>query len=541
MMKFLITNIPDDGWVSIFGMEAGQETVNGDPTHTYSSIEEPSGVHVFEISPKSPRVLVRAGGLTWRWRADKEQLSKTTDTYNPELMLEYEDKTIEFDWLDYMEHDSVSDEVPKVEPLITVIDHTSFKNLDDSQKRPFQYHFNPELDVSDQSKNMYFSFDRSHIKEIDHFRHRMPREVSWLLYGSLPAGGSRMESVFFGYEFGPDHGIDPKTLERQPWRLEPKWNVVSQKFKKELEDMLTSWGEKALHLTTREFVVVAPRFVASDNTFQLRNVYGGGDPTLWHYFSAPKFLDFVRTKQMWFSRSSGFSDPFESKTNQATRAYQVQTAVRKIVDEYNIAIHEKDEAFTQSCKVWAKHLNRNELGLITKTEMQSFSDVPVELLALAENRLDAINDSLLINCWHENPIESDAMWGLYSDRRFGVAITSSAEKIRSAFSGSGVNLNITPIEYHNLHTSEAVFDSLPVAYKHEAFKHEKEYRAYVSGYALPSSKPGISVSFDPVELIDKIVVSPECPSWFKESIQWAVDCAELEISVENSIFTLELY
>ena len=49
------------------------------------------------------------------------------------------------------------------------------------------------------------------------------------------------------------------------------------------------------------------------------------------------------------------------------------------------------------------------------------------------------------------------------------------------------------ITYHDVHEDETVSDTLPVAYKHIAFQHENEMRAYVSVSDLPGINKGVPV------------------------------------------------
>lgn len=190
---------------------------------------------------------------------------------------------------------------------------------------------------------------------------------------------------------------------------------------------------------------------------------------------------------------------------------------------------------------WASKLKQNDNGTICETKFTAFDQVPIGLRSLAENRLDSINNSLLVNCWHENDSESDAMWGLYSNRVFGITITSTPSRIRQAFSENNVNLLVTPIEYHDLHSSNKVFNRLPVTYKHKAFEHEKEYRIYLTGYPLSIENVGVSLPVNTDTLIEKIILSPECPQWFRETIEWAVKSAKIDINIEDSIFNKNLY
>jgi len=515
-MRIKILGLQDDEWVAVFGMAESQETVAGDPLQTYKPISKQEGIHSFEITPSSPRIFIRQGSMSRRWRYDKQRWSEQQQQFSSDIVIEYSDEIIQIDMNDYLEHDPCSDEIIERPPLITINDHKSYKSLLLSERVTIPNSSSLDSTIPDAQKYLVFEIDKSRTKELEKFKHTLSREINWLLWGAIPKNTVRQEGMFFSYPFGEHAGINQATLDREPWRLDASWNEKAEIARESFISLLKSWGEQPRFYTPREIRMYHPRFlhIEADRTLQFSNSRGGSPPNLWHYFSLPKFLHFIQSKTMWFGRPSLFTDPFESKTNRTTRAHQIQVVMRQLIDEYNAAILGGEVEFVAVNSYWADQLSKNTDGAIVETEFTSFNKVSIGLLSLAESRLDSINDSMLINCWHKNEMESDAMWGLYSDKAFGITITSTEESIREAFDENNVSLNVTPIEYHDLHSNEDVFDSLPVAYKHEAFEHEKEYRVYLSGYPLPLDKVGVSLPVKVDTLIDRVVLAPECPPWF---------------------------
>jgi hypothetical protein len=126
-----------------------------------------------------------------------------------------------------------------------------------------------------------------------------------------------------------------------------------------------------------------------------------------------------------------------------------------------------------------------------------------------------------VSCWHRAECESDAMWKLYAADRKGVAIRTSAARLRSALQP----FRLAPeygdevpywgkIRYVDLHaerlraTMEERF-----LYKHRAFEWEREFRVVISvrmaeefGVCVPET--GIDVPFVPTDLIDCIYLGP---------------------------------
>lgn len=540
-MTINISNIPADGWIAVFGIDKDEETVDGHPLQTYKSKSSPDDCEqTFEIEIHSPRIFIRCGSSSLRWRKDKERYSEISDTYSQDILLEYTNKTINIDMNEYLEHDNIMDDTPPQAPLITVNNHDSYESIH-KNKRIILPSISSNINKYSFQKFMVFSFDKSRNKELEKFTRKLPRELMWLFYGPLPLNSTKMEAMFIGYEFGREHGINKQILEREPWRLNASWNKPLEEYRQELIVLLLKWGVQPKYYTSRELSMYKPRFIQKEFSLKTSDLYAGGDPKIWHYFSLPKFLNFIQTKKMWFARPSIFSDPFESKTNKITRAHQIEITLRQLTDEYNMAISSNEKDFISINSKWAKKLNTDNNGKILLTEYSTFEELPIELISLAEDRLDSINNGFLINCWHENELESDGMWGLYSDRIFGIAIASTPERVRKAFSNNNITLQITPIEYHDLHLNDKIFDNLPVQYKHISFQHEREYRIYLSNYPLALDNIGVSIDVDMDILIEKIVLSPECPAWFKDTIKWAITSADLDIEICDSIFSQSLY
>ncbi|HNS19398.1 MAG TPA: DUF86 domain-containing protein [Sedimentisphaerales bacterium] len=115
-----------------------------------------------------------------------------------------------------------------------------------------------------------------------------------------------------------------------------------------------------------------------------------------------------------------------------------------------------------------------------------------------------------INCWHCADYESAAMWKLYASNRMGVAVRTSAERLRTALQP----FRLAPrfgeeepywgrVRYVDLHTERLrVGMEHRFFYKHRAFEWEREFRVVISlrmaeEWAVPVPADGIDVPFDP--------------------------------------------
>ena len=93
---------------------------------------------------------------------------------------------------------------------------------------------------------------------------------------------------------------------------------------------------------------------------------------------------------------------------------------------------------------------------------------------------------------------------------------------------------------NDLHNEEKIYDHLPSAYKHSAFRHEEELRVYI-GASISNDSTGLSIDIDLNVLIKKIVISPNSKEWFKRNILWLIERAGYSFEVDDSIFKNKLY
>ena len=135
----------------------------------------------------------------------------------------------------------------------------------------------------------------------------------------------------------------------------------------------------------------------------------------------------------------------------------------------------------------------------------------------------------LINCWHENAHESEAMWRLYARETDGIAIKTDFDSFKNSFTCSEDiligSVNYVDYDSHFIPEGNAFY---PYLHKRNGFEHEKEIRAIVQ--EIPPKGQGVDYSRDicdigkyyevdlPV-LIQEVVVAPFAPDWFLELVK----------------------
>lgn len=205
-----------------------------------------------------------------------------------------------------------------------------------------------------------------------------------------------------------------------------------------------------------------------------------GDGTLWRYMDFTKYVDVLHTNSLFFSRADRFDDPFEGSYSRANKAMRPQ--VYKGVDK---SLHEHLGRFSRWVRQWT-----------------------------------------LVQCWHMNDGESAAMWKLYAQSNEAVAIQSSYAKLVEVLPEDVFVGRVAYIDYEKDWLPEGN-TFYPFLHKRKSFEHESEVRAIKQ--ELPSEddklladatnrEPGLRVSVDVAQLVERVLVAPTAPDWFLEIV-----------------------
>ncbi len=192
---------------------------------------------------------------------------------------------------------------------------------------------------------------------------------------------------------------------------------------------------------------------------------------LWRYFKTERFLELLRNSSLYFSSARQFEDPFEGAVAVVPFGFPVDPRYAK--QEL------QEQAF-------------EELRRLTK-----------------------------VSCWHRAAYESDAMWQLYAGSRKGVAIRTSAERIRDAAKPFRLKPEYGSEELWagNVKYVDLLKERLDVGmmdrfwFKHMAFSWEREFRLAVSvrmaeEFGVQVPELGVQVEFDISKLVERIYLGP---------------------------------
>jgi hypothetical protein len=233
----------------------------------------------------------------------------------------------------------------------------------------------------------------------------------------------------------------------------------------------------------------------TDNAFQVNKIYGEPAPTdtLWRYLDFAKFISLLDESALYFCRADNFlNDPFEGAAGiKAMKSFWDQKEREHIVGLLKLA---KQQGY-----------------LIDEATISEQADRAVaDLRNTAEKYKHC---KTFITCWHLNPIESDAMWQIYSRRNeYMVAIKTTVERLDKALGDHSDNEigKVNYIDYKNFYDSTA----RAFWYKRQSFAHEREVRAIIEIWDKIEAK-GI---LEPVQLdmlVERVVIGPKSPHWFE--------------------------
>lgn len=246
---------------------------------------------------------------------------------------------------------------------------------------------------------------------------------------------------------------------------------------------------------------------------------------LWRYTNFEVFVNLLDTEALYFTRADKFEDPYEGFIPQS------------IMDAY-----------------------KQSLERVT----------PAEFVEAIMKWYEPSRKYVMCNCWHQNVVESMAMWEKYHMRNSGVAIKTTMEKMKSSLT-SEYSIYIGKMEYIYGNTDDDQYmqnflqNNIPLAkkltyfpyfLKRKEYEHEQEVRLIVDidpfvmdalnnqtvetvDTFLETGLPdicdiGMLFNIDVSTLIDEVIVSPYAKDWITETLSSVVQKFGFNFDVKPS-------
>jgi len=278
-------------------------------------------------------------------------------------------------------------------------------------------------------------------------------------------------------------------------------------------------------------------------------IFQAPPPTLalWRYTNFAKFVSLVTTKSLWFSNMYHLSrdDPFEGALpvgNFAHRDWTLETLPAEIRKRLELP----QRPFETSPE--------ERLGRLIEAEDETIRHV---LRSTKE---------YFINCWHGASTESAAMWKLYAEDNYGIAIVSDSPRIASALEANSENIFCGTINYIDYDREKLDISNAftPTLTKRRSFEHEREVRLLHwdtsigdeqvltlwkgeprvmwtakshADHAAIDPPGGKTFACDLEKLIKEIRIAPTAPVWFEAAVRDFCDIAGLKKPIIKSDLT----
>lgn len=179
------------------------------------------------------------------------------------------------------------------------------------------------------------------------------------------------------------------------------------------------------------------------------------DAILWRYLDIEKFRSLLETSSLFFCRADKFSDPFEGSVPRKEAEHRIEAD-----------------------RIASVHLGRE------------YNEEKAKESSATTGRLHrSLKASTIVNCWHINESESDAMWRLYLKDNEGVAIQTTAVRMMKAIDEASDLVGVSKIRYIDYengvwyHPTEYPHPHynlyMPLVHKRIEFKHETEFRLLI--------------------------------------------------------------
>ncbi len=215
--------------------------------------------------------------------------------------------------------------------------------------------------------------------------------------------------------------------------------------------------------------------------------------TVWRYLDFDKFKSLLETKSLFFCRTDKFSDPFEGSIPRRESEFRLTT--------------------------YKNHANQFQYEFDEEKAIENIKGIQL--------RHQKFKRGVVVNCWHINETESDAMWRLYLKSNEGVAIQSTKERVENVIDKTAEEISLSKVRYldyekdiwyHKVeypHTSYNLI--VPLIHKRIEFVHEQEFRMFIQIQdAIKNDKywdtepieKGKLVEVDLLSLIENVYLPP---------------------------------
>jgi len=145
-----------------------------------------------------------------------------------------------------------------------------------------------------------------------------------------------------------------------------------------------------------------------------------------------------------------------------------------------------------------------------------------------------------VNTWHMNNEESYAMWRIYGQGIYGLAIQTTLHKLKQSFQKTNLQIEIREVDY----VSDDVLQdrkTSPYFTKRKIYAFENELRCCVilneeaPQWDTQGAYNGIFVDVNLKTLIERVYISPYSPTWFRDLVARINKRFDIDVEIRHSV------
>jgi hypothetical protein len=167
--------------------------------------------------------------------------------------------------------------------------------------------------------------------------------------------------------------------------------------------------------------------------------------------------------------------------------------------------------------------------------------------------------SHVVNCWHSNPNESDAMWRLYLKSNEGVAIQTTTARLTGALQGTVKDIDISQVRYLD-YDREAFYGQdyphrnynlfMPLIHKRKEFVHEREVRLIceireaerdIDYWEKQEFRSGMLIDVDVLTLVEKVILPPTSDEKVRQDVEYIAQRFGYDFELEKSALSKQAF
>jgi hypothetical protein len=249
------------------------------------------------------------------------------------------------------------------------------------------------------------------------------------------------------------------------------------------------------------------------------------DAVLWRYMELDRFKSFLDRKALFFCRVDKFSDPFEGSIPK--REYEFRPGMHRAMD-----------------RAYGNQPNEEQIA-------KGIEDLAYTHMMFRRSHV--------VNCWHNNSNESDAMWRLYLKTNEGVAIQTTTTHLIQSLQNNPKDIDISQVRYLDYdkdvfygkdypHRNYNLF--MPLIHKRNEFIHEREVRLIyqaddamrdINYWDKQESDKGMFIELDINVLVNKIILPPTSDEKVRQEVEFLIKSRGYDFELEKSTLSKSAY